>query len=255
MPTVSSSLGEGTQSVLLTVAILERLARVDGPISISELAREIDASKSRLFRHLQTLAHSDFVAHDEASGGYAVGSRLLEICRTLNRRYDLLSIALPVLQDLRNQTGHTAILSRVDTVGVHVLTSLSSESPIVLEVRAGTVLPLDTSAQGRVALAFAPASRFTGNGPFSQAFKRLAKDNAGELDRILQQGWATAQMREGLMGKGAPVLDSSGTLVATLGLLDTATAMKSQDVQDTDHLKAAAKRFERELAQAKFAND
>ncbi len=252
MPTVNSSLGEGTQSVLLTVAILERLARVDGPISISELAREIDASKSRLFRHLQTLASSDFVAHDEASGGYSVGSRLLDVCRTLNRRYDLLSIALPVLQDLRNQTGHTSILSRVDAAGVHVLTSLSSESPIVLEVRAGTVLPLETSAQGRVALAFTPASRAAGNGPFSKALRLFEKDYPGELGRIARQGWATAQMREGLMGKGAPVLDSNGTLVATLGLLDTATAMKRLDAQDTDRLKEAAGRFEKELTKAKF---
>lgn len=251
MPTVKSSLGEGTQSVLLTAAILEKLARDSDPISISELAREIDASKSRIFRHLQTLAKCDFVVQDEVTGGYEVGARLLEICQTLNKRHDLLSAALPVLEELRRQTRHTSIVSRVDASGVHVLTSLSSDSPIILEVRPGTVLPFDRSAQGLVALAFSAAGQRDASGALGQAREAVNRTRPGELEAIRARGWAEARMRDGLLGKGAPILDARGQLIATLGLLDTETAMGRVRDQDTQHLLDAARRLERDLGAAR----
>ncbi len=242
MPTVRSMLGEGTQSVLLTVSILEHLAAADGPVSLSELSRKIDASKSRIYRHLQTMASCDFVARVEPDGTYEVGSRLMALSQSVRRRRDLAEIAGPLLRQLHGQTGHTVVLGRAARDGVHVLSSVSSESPIMLAVREGTVLPFDSSAQGRIALAFLARPRREGDNPMSAALAALERDAPGELAQIAERGFARAQMREGLIGVAAPILSASGDLAGTMAMLNTSTAMQGGiDRGDIDRLLGAAR--------------
>lgn len=230
MPTVTKSLGDGTQSVLLTVAILESVSRTNGPVSISELAREIGTSKSRVFRHLQTLMSCDYIASHGSGGEYEAGSQLLAFCRAINERHDLVNLAKPIMSELRERFGHTVIVSRVDMAGVHVLRSLSGHSPIVVGIRAGTVLPFGLSAQGKASLAFMPAARRGARSAFSTAYGTFAQEHAEELETIRRQGFAAAQMREGLSGLAAPIFDDAENLIATLALLDTVADMGTDTI-------------------------
>lgn len=231
MPTVTKSLGEGTQSVLLTVEILERLAASRGAVGISDLARQIGTSKSRIFRHLQTLAACDYVSK-HGDGEYEAGRRLLAFCRSINERYDPLSIAEPILENLRTKLGHTVIISRIVSTGVCVIKSLAGDSPIVLAMRPGSVLPFERSAQGHVALAYMPESWRQDATAYASAYASFAAEQSEELKLIRRQGWAAAQMREGLFGMAAPVFDRTGELIATIGLLDTAGAMVAETLAD-----------------------
>lgn len=249
MPTVTKSLGDGTQSVLLTVAILERLAAKGGPLSISDLARDIGTSKSRIFRHLQTLMSCDYVQSHGTSGEYEAGGRLLAFCRAISGRYDLVAVAQEIMSELRDQLGHAVIISRADSIGVHVLKSLPGGSPIVVGIRPGTVLPFERSAQGKVAMAFMPAARRNEPSPFATAYKAFAAKHPAELATIVQQGWAVARMREGLHGMAAPVFDSTARLIATLALLDTVADM-GDGSRKAKHLTDAAARLSQELVAA-----
>jgi IclR family transcriptional regulator, KDG regulon repressor len=228
VPTVTKSLGDGTQSVLLTIAIFDRLASQPGPVGISELARDIGTSKSRIFRHLQTLVAV------RGDGEYEVGGRLMEFCRVISDRYDLVSIAFDAMSALRERLGHTVIISRVDANGVRVLKSIAGNSPIELSIRAGTVLPFATSAQGKVALAFMEPGRKTQKSAFAEAYEALTASQADEIATVRRQGWATAQMRQGLKGMAAPVFGPGQTLTATLGILDT-----TQDMGDEPYTEKA----------------
>jgi len=250
MPTVSKSLGEGTQSVLLTVQILEHLASCDGPVGVTELARQIGTSKSRIFRHLQTLVACDFISRTP-DGEYEAGSRLLTFCRSINERYDPVSIAEPVLYGLKMKLGHTVIISRIVSTGIYVIKSISGDSPIVLAMRAGSVLPFERSAQGLVALAFMPESSRQNETALASAYEQVSRVAGEELALIRQRGWASAQMREGLHGLAAPVFGRSGKLIATLGLLDTAAAMLPDAMEAKgEALVEAARQVSHALASA-----
>ena len=249
MPPVTKSLGEGTQSVLLTIAILENLAKNRSPVGISELARQIGTSKSRIYRHLQTLTSCDYVSNQTVTGEYHVGGQLVALCRKINERFDLVNIAQPTIAELVTRLGHTVIISRVDAAGVHVLQSSPGNSQIVVGVRHGTVLPFGNSAQGKVALAFMPASRRDDLSPFATAYQSfIAEHTDAELQLIRTQGWASAQMRAGLHGVAAPVFDAKGGLLATLALLDTAEDMGGNSFEYTTRtLVEAAKAISRDL--------
>lgn len=242
MPTVTKSLGEGTQSVILTVEILEHLAASRGAIGISELSRQIGTSKSRIFRHLQTLVACGFVSKHE-SGEYEAGRRLLTFCRSINERSDPFSVIEPILESLKTKLGHTVIISRIVSTGVFVIKSVSGDSPIVLAMRPGSVLPFDRSAQGHVALAYMPETWRKDVATFAAAYAGLDATQITELERIRERGWAAAQMREGLFGMAAPVFDRSAKLIATLGLLDTASAMGPETLADKGRVLVDAARM------------
>jgi IclR family transcriptional regulator, KDG regulon repressor len=243
MPTVTRTLGEGTQSVLLTVTLLECLASQPRATSISDLAKSIGTSKSRVFRHLRTLLACDYVVQDEAGGQYSVGPRLLALCRAATERRDLAMVAGPYMEDLRARFGHSTIVSRIEVEGVRVLTSISGEAGLVLAVRAGTLLPFDRSAQGRIALAF-------GDAGLAQVRRRFEKEHPGELARIRAVGIAAAQMRVGLMGIAAPIFDAERRLIGTLALLNTAGEMKASESAAGAALRDAARAVSHQLGGA-----
>jgi IclR family transcriptional regulator, KDG regulon repressor len=240
MPTVTKTLGDGTQSVLLTVAILECLASQKRPISVSELAKSIGTSKSRIFRHLRTLLACNYVTQREAGGDYGIGPRLLALCRSTADRHDLTTIAAAAMDGLCARFRHSVIVSRVERDGVHVLKSISGHASIMLGVREGTVLPFDRSAQGKIALAF-------GDEMFAEARARFAGSMARELGAIRRDEIAVAQMRAGLMGVAAPIFDANGRLVGTLALLNTVAEMKSDEAAAFPALREAAQAVSRLL--------
>lgn len=249
MPTVTKMLGEGTQSVLLTVAILECLASAREPVSISELAKRIGTSKSRVFRHLRTLLACDYVTQDEAGGEYGIGPRLLALCRSAGGRQDLGKVATPFMERLSERFRHTVIVSKIEPDGIHVIKSISGHASIVLEVRPGTILPFDRSAQGRIALAFAdrlpPECR---QSAVLAARRELGKQEPGALAGIQQRGIATAQMRQGLMGIAAPIFEASGRVTGTLAFLNTSAEMNDRAAETA--LREAASAVSRELGYA-----
>lgn len=242
MPAVTKTLGEGTQAVLLTVAILEALAADRRPVSVTELARTIGTSKSRVFRHLRTLLACAYVRQDEAGGDYAIGPRLLALCRSTSSRYDLGRMAAPAMKRLSEIFPHSVIVSRIEPEGVRVIASLSSRGSIVLEVRPESILSFERSAQGRLALAFAPTSPEEAGSAMATARSRVP---AGDLRAIRERGIATAQMREGLMGMAAPIFGADGQLVGTLALLNTMAEMQRRDAETT--LREAALGLSRQL--------
>jgi IclR family KDG regulon transcriptional repressor len=246
MPTVTKTLGEGTQSVLLTVAILECLALEKHPVSVSDLAKRIGTSKSRVFRHLRTLLACDYVIQDEIGGSYGIGPRLLALCQSTGDRHDLGRIAAPFMEKLCERFRHSVIVSRIEADGVHVLKSVSGHTSIVLEVRQGTVLSFDRSAQGKIALAFVAVPNSDRPGPSAAARRSFVKAHRGELETIQRTGIATAQMREGLMGIATPIFDGNGVAIGTLALLNTVAEIQG-DNEVVAALKVAALAVSQEL--------
>ena len=233
MPTVTNTLGEGTQSVLLTVAILECMASERRPISVGELAKRIGTSKSRIFRHLRTLVTCDYMVQHGAGGSYGIGPRLLKLCQATSGQQDLGAIAKPFMEQLSERFRHSVIVSRIEEDGIRVIKSFSGHASIVLEVRPGTILDFDRSAQGRVALAFMDEQAPVGRMPvLATARAKIAKAHPGELQAIRQRGSAIAQMREGLLGAAAPIFGADGRIIGTLALLNTVAEMQQRPAED-----------------------
>src|SRR5205823_14547464 len=97
--------GPVTETVHLSLRLLERLASSREAIGVSELAREFIASKATVYRHLQTLMRHGFVHQDPSTMRYAAGVKLFILGERLRERFDIVAVAREELLRLRDQTG------------------------------------------------------------------------------------------------------------------------------------------------------
>ena len=118
--------GPATETVDLSLRLLERLASSRETIGVSDLAREFAASKATVYRHLQTLLRHGFVRQESTTMRYAAGIKLFILGERLRERFDFLPIAREDMARLRDETGQPVTLS-----------ALIENQVVVLEVLQG----------------------------------------------------------------------------------------------------------------------
>src|ERR1700675_1649804 len=148
--------GPATETVNLSLRLLERLASSRESIGVSELAREFESSKATVYRHLQALVLHGFVHREATTMRYAAGIKLFILGERLRERFDILPVAREDMVRLRDMTGQPATLSALVEGQVVVLEVLQGNAIVNFGTQAGTVLDLHASAHGKVALAFGP---------------------------------------------------------------------------------------------------
>ena len=75
-----------TETLDLSLRLLERLADAREPVGVSELAREFGSSKATVYRHVQTMARHGFVRQDPATQRYQAGVKLFILGERLRDR-------------------------------------------------------------------------------------------------------------------------------------------------------------------------
>jgi len=217
--------GPATETVDLSLRLLERLASSRESIGVSELAREFAASKATVYRHLQALLQHGFVHQEAATLRYAAGIKLFILGERLRERFDVLPVAREDMARLRDQTGQPATLSALVESQVVVLEVLQGHAIVNFGTQAGTVLDLHASAHGKVALAFGPEGLMERclAGPL-RAWTPETICSPSALQRAVAQvrsrGWATAanQVLPGVNGLAAPVFNHAGGYVGAVAI-------------------------------------
>ena len=148
--------GPATETVDLSLRLLERLASSRESIGVSDLAREFASSKATVYRHLQALARHGFVHQESTTARYAAGIKLFILGECLRERFDILAVAREDMARLREETGQPVTLSALVENQVVVLEVLQGRQVVNFGTQPGTVLDLHASAHGNVALAFGP---------------------------------------------------------------------------------------------------
>lgn len=246
---------EGVQAVVLTLRILEHLAEQNREIGVTSLADALGTTKSRIFRHLQTLVQQGYVVQGSESERYSVGSQLVALGLEVAGKIDLASAATSILRSLRDTLGHSAVVSRLEKDGMRVLATMRGTSPIEIGVRPGSLLSFHGTAQGKVALAFGAEtlSALVYRSRLDLLTPHTIVSPAGlrrEVNRIRDQGWAVAP-NEALLGLNtlaAPIFDSNGDFVGSVAINDSIQFIEAEPAQEQiAQLVRAASDLSREL--------
>ena len=248
----------GTGTTDLSLRLLDFLARSAEPVGLSELARQFQASKATIHRHLQTLAYHDFVRQDPATMRYAAGIKLFILGERLRERFDILGLARSEMVRLRDETGHAVTLSTLVDDQVVVLDLIQGHSIVNFGTQPGTVLPLHASAHGKVALAFGPedllrrclARPLKAWTPHTVSTRAVLER---DLAQIKARGWATSpnQVLQGINGIAVPVFNHAGRYaggISCAGTVQTIPATPSAAIIKA--LKRAAAQISRRLGYA-----
>jgi DNA-binding IclR family transcriptional regulator len=217
--------GPATETVDLSLRLLERLASSREAIGVSELAREFGSSKATVYRHLQALARHGFVRQDSTTARYAAGIKLFILGERLRERFDVLSVAREDMARLREDTEQPVTLSALVDNQVVVLEVLQGRQIVNFGTQPGTVLDLHASAHGNVALAFGP------DGLVEHCLSKPLKSwtphticSPSTLRRAIAQvkarGWATAPNRvlQGVNGLAAPIFNYTGAYAGAIAI-------------------------------------
>jgi DNA-binding IclR family transcriptional regulator len=251
--------GPATETVALSLQILERLASSREAIGVSDLAREFAASKATLYRHLQTLLRHGFVRQESTTMRYAAGIKLFILGERLRERFDFLPIAREDMTRLRDETGQPATLTALIENEVVVLEVLQGNAVVNFGTQAGTVLDLHASAHGKVALAFGPQGLvdcclsserkvWTPHTICSPDALRRA------IAQVRSRGWATApnQVLPGVNGLAAPVFNHLGDYVGAVAIAGSIQYIPaSPSPEQINAVTQAAARISRKLGYAR----
>jgi IclR family acetate operon transcriptional repressor len=207
-------------SVKRSLQLVEIIAGSDQPPTHAELARRLAIPKSTLSQLLSSLRDAGYVALID--GRYHPGIQLISLSYRVARKGKALIAVKPALDRLAREAAETVLLAvRVHNQFMYVEQS-PGPHPIRYAVDIGDTRPLETTAIGRVFLAFdgaAPRSLPNGSGS--------AKASAGPaaLERILadirRNGYSVneGEVLEGVHAIAAPILDAAGYPIAALAVL------------------------------------
>jgi DNA-binding IclR family transcriptional regulator len=210
----------GIQSIEIGMRILEALGESGGASSLSGLAQAVGMPAPQVHRYLQSLIASGMARQDAASGRYDLGSAALRLGLVALARTDAFRIVDRVIDDFVERTGQTVQICALGPLGPTIVRLYNGRPSLLTTLPIGAVLPLSTSATGRVFLAFVPRSE---TADLIDAERQKTSTDGPSIDRIWTTVGADGKAVEtgtvipGLHATAFPIFDLQGRamLVAT----------------------------------------
>jgi IclR family KDG regulon transcriptional repressor len=251
----------GVRSVQLALDVLETLAFSSEELGVTQLAQRLKLTKGSVHRHLLTLVERGYLVQNPTTTRYALGPRSRLLAHHAPDA-DLIQLAAGPMRELRDQLGHSVVLSESTPRGALVLSMVPGTAAIEIGVRSGSELPFHSSAQGKVLLAFAPrpqqqrilAKLLPSSTPHTVIDPKRLED---ELLRIAQLGFATApeQAMLGINAVAAPIFNEQDSCAGALALVGSIQFLPAElDANSISALKAAAGQISRMLGHGRVGS-
>lgn len=220
----------GVQSIEVGMVLLRALAASDGPMKLTDLANASGMSTSRAHKYLASFIRCGLVRQSGSAGRYGIGPLAAELGFAALRNMDVAELAQDVLDGLRDQLQTVTSLTVWANRGPTIIRRSVHEQSVSLVVQLGVVMPMLTSANGRVfsaylgrdeTMALVEAELADPAGRAARAGLRTLRDVEALTQQIRAQGFATASstMHHGIVGASAPVFDHTGKIAAALTLV------------------------------------
>lgn len=225
----------GTQTVSRAFAVLGLFRDRGTDLGVGQVAKELGLNLSTAHRIVRALVAEGYLAQNEHSERYYLGTAALLLGQAAHRNFGL-DVVYPVLQDLAGRTDESVNLGVLGDHVAVVVERIESDQPLRFTQPPGTRVALHASSMGKALLAF--------NDPLQQqALHRLTdleqltpKTHATveslkvDLDAIRARGWSTDDEEStlGVRCVGAPVHDASGGTRAAIAVQAPAVRMPDE---------------------------
>lgn len=235
------------QALAVAGEILDYLADAKGRRSAAEIARALEMTPPRVWRHLNSLEALGFVSGG-ADRGFVLGGRLARLGQHAADGIDLTEVAHAEMMELRDELDESVYLAVPGDDGGTVVISLGAGGPISLRLALGVVFPWHASASGRALLAFMSderrrqllPARLDDSGPDPITDPAVLR---ARLDAIRARFYDVSENAEVprmtgrmlLSGIAAPVFDHRSGVVGAVGILTGAAeepALSTPTIRD-----------------------
>ena len=242
-------------SVAKAMELLQALSRAEKPLTLAELTECSGYPKSTVFGLLTTMRAYDVITQTP-EGKYALGLRLFEYGRQVERKWDISRVARPYMEHLSQRTGASVMLSICEGGSVITLDQVEARDKLRIVSDAGARLPIYCTSQGKVFLAHMPraqAEKLLRRQSMTQFTPHTITDVSAllqEVDACRTNGFAieNGEYKIGLRSVSAPVFDREGQMRYTLTVVGLFRHVASGEFEEAvDMVCAAAGSLSREL--------
>ncbi len=221
---MAENAGKNTVGATDTVlSILETLQDLDGA-RVSEIADELDVSKSTVHRHLKTLENREYVARE--GDEYVIGLRFLDVGEYVKTRKKAYGMAESKVKEIAEETNERAqFIVEEHGMAVYVHREIG-ERAVHTDPGVGKRIPLHATAAGKAIMAHLEDARvdelletrglpaLTDNTLTDEAELRE------ELETIRERGYSFNRQEniKGLQAIGVPVMAPDGRVIGALSV-------------------------------------
>lgn len=201
------------RSLVRGLEILECFDETNFSLSLTDIAGKTGLSVSTISRLLQTLVQKGYLTKD-IHKKYTLGNQVYRLMRVVSNASNLRTVALPILESLRDIFNETASLYVVRDKMRVCVESADSHQALRRSVEVGEMLPLSRGAVGYVLLAWMPF----------QERQKVIRDNPHLSEEMLSDiRKAGFVINDGLQEPGvfaiaAPVFNSRGENLAAIAV-------------------------------------
>jgi DNA-binding IclR family transcriptional regulator len=218
-----------------------------GELGVSELGRRLGVHKATASRLAAALAERGLLERDPLTERYRIGFGLVRLAGAAMSGLDLVRLARPILETLAERAREATNLGVRSGDDVVYVDQISGTRSIVTVSWVGRRTPLHCTSNGKVLLAWAdevdreriltsPLETFTPRTVTEpEALRR-------ELTLIRSRGFAQTveELEVGLNAVAAPVRQSDGRVIASLGVSGPAFRLHAVDLPRVGVLAAEA---------------
>lgn len=219
------ALSKPIRAVGRALDVLLCFSREEPELSLTEIAERVELHKSTVHRVLATLENRRFVQHDEATGKYRLGLRILELAMLALETIDIRRHAWPFLQRLSEECRETVDLGVLDGTDIVYLDVIESPQRVKLAAAPGQRLPACCTSSGKAILAYLPDAQV--RQIMIQGLRRYTEhtivspdDFLADLRATRERGFAIAQSEyeDGINAVAAPILDPRQRPIAVVAV-------------------------------------
>lgn len=226
------------QSLASGIRVLEVIAESDYPLSLSEIARHLNTSKTTATRICHTLSELQLLKKNE-NNKYCLTPKMLKFGYGALRTIGWRNVAKFYLERLSQELQETISLTILDGTEVMFLLRIRHGDFFPFDAGIGTKLPAHCAATGKTILAFLTADKrqSTLN---KMNFRSLTvhsidsvEDFTAELEKIKKDGYALnyEEVSIGVCGVAAPIVDTAGEAIAAISISSSTAKYSRHDLE------------------------
>jgi DNA-binding IclR family transcriptional regulator len=195
--------------------------------TVEDIAEALRFTRATTYRYVAELCEAGLLTR-VAQGAYALGPRIIELDRQIQRSDPLLDVADPVMRGLlQSDRGQVVLLCSLFRDKVLCAHQIGQDKALALSYTRGRPMPLFRGATSKVILAWLPERRLTRlYADHSEEIRkaklgRTREEFLSSLKAIRRQGYVLtrAEVDAGVVGVGVPLFGGERAVIGSLSIV------------------------------------
>jgi DNA-binding IclR family transcriptional regulator len=222
----------GVQSIETGMRILAAFIGLGSEPMMKSLAERAGMHPAKVHRYLVSFTRTGFVEQNSVTGRYRLGPMALRLGSAALQNIDIVRTVSPVMPGICEEIGETVVLAIWVQYGPVIVRVEEVPGPTTVTTQVGALMPLLSSATGRLFSAFLPRDivrpmlerEFRINRQSLRSVAGSMQEVDAMMDEVRERGLArvTGDMGPGINALSAPIFNHAGAIVAALSSLGPA---------------------------------